>query len=411
MSILAPLEPDVFADVRRRAIFDCFKWDPQVEDVSVLAPYPLVLSRETWVQLAAWAEALAGETLAAEAELVGRPDLHRDLALPWGIRRALREAGRIGASPGCARVMRFDFHPTDEGWRVSEVNSDVPGGFVEAGGYSRLIASHYPGYELTTDPAQRWAEAVARAVPPGAVVALVHATAYTDDRQVMLFLSQYMERLGVRCRLVAPDLVDWDEVAAVVRFFPGEWLVNLPRRCGWRRFFAGAPVPVCNPATALLTQSKRLPVVWDRLRTPMPAWRTLLPETRDPREVRWQGAEEWVVKPALGRVGDAIGIAGVTTGKEMAKIARAARWHPRQWVAQRRFRIRPVASPDGPLYPCVGVYTVDGQAAGVYGRVSANPIINHLARDTAVLLRREPAGGHSAAGQGNWGEAEGVNVR
>ena len=31
------------------------------------------------------------------------------------------------------RLMRYDFHPTvGGGWAVSEVNSDVPGGFAEA---------------------------------------------------------------------------------------------------------------------------------------------------------------------------------------------------------------------------------------------------------------------------------------
>ena len=31
------------------------------------------------------------------------------------------------------RLMRYDFHPTIDGkWAVSEVNSDVPGGFAES---------------------------------------------------------------------------------------------------------------------------------------------------------------------------------------------------------------------------------------------------------------------------------------
>jgi hypothetical protein len=45
------IAPDRFAGVRRQAIFECCKWDPQVEDVATLAPYPLVLRRETWTEL------------------------------------------------------------------------------------------------------------------------------------------------------------------------------------------------------------------------------------------------------------------------------------------------------------------------------------------------------------------------
>ncbi len=35
--------------------------------------------------------------------------------------------------------------------------------------------------------------------------------------------------------------------------------------------------------------------------------------TRDPRDVPWQKDTNWVLKPAMGRVGESIGLAGVTT--------------------------------------------------------------------------------------------------
>ena len=41
--VLEELEADPFAALRRQAIFDCCKWDPQVEDVATLAPFPIVL--------------------------------------------------------------------------------------------------------------------------------------------------------------------------------------------------------------------------------------------------------------------------------------------------------------------------------------------------------------------------------
>ncbi len=85
-----PLAPEPFARLRRRAIFECCKWDPQVEDVSTVAPFPLALTREAWNEIAALAERLAAETLAAEEELLRRPELHRELGLPWAVRRALR---------------------------------------------------------------------------------------------------------------------------------------------------------------------------------------------------------------------------------------------------------------------------------------------------------------------------------
>jgi glutathionylspermidine synthase len=407
-----PVEPDVFARVRRRAIFDCCKWDPQVEDVATLAPFPLVLRRDAWSEIAGLAERLAAEAAAAESELLRRPELHRALGLPGAVRRALAAARTRGASPGLARVLRFDFHWTADGWRISEANTDVPGGFNEGSGFARLMSAHYPGTEPTGDPAGRLAEAVAAATAPGAAVVLVHATAYTDDRQVMVFLAREIEARGRRAVLAAPDHLRWrdgraamasgwfaGEAAAVVRFFPAEWLPNLPRACGWRHFFRGARTPVSNPAAALLTQSKRFPLVWDRLAAALPTWRGLLPETRDPRDADWRRDSGWVLKPALGRVGAGIGLAGATTEKEWQPIRKDVRWSPGWWAAQRRFEAVPLRVGGEPFFPCVGVYTVDGRAAGAYGRLARRPLIDHLAQDAAVLLapRQEAPHGLVAA--------------
>ncbi|HVG06498.1 MAG TPA: glutathionylspermidine synthase, partial [Thermoanaerobaculia bacterium] len=179
-----PVDPAEHARLRRRAIFECCKWDPQVEDVSTVAPFPLMLRRAAWEEITSLSETLAAEAIAAEEELARRPDLHRELGLPFSVRRALRHGS---PPPGIARVLRFDFHWTTEGWRISEANTDVPGGFNEASGFARLLAPSFPGSEPAGDPAGCLAEAIASAAPPGGAVALIHATAYTDDRQVMVF--------------------------------------------------------------------------------------------------------------------------------------------------------------------------------------------------------------------------------
>jgi glutathionylspermidine synthase len=171
-----------------------------------------------------------------------------------------------------------------------------------------------------------------------------------------------------------------------VRFFPAEWLPNLPSACGWPHFFHGGSTPVSNPASAILTQSKRFPLTWDALRTPMPTWRALLPETRDPREVRWRDGDEWVLKPALGRVGEDIGLRGVIEAKQWRRLARDVRWFPAGWAAQRRFITTPFRARGVDLYPSVGIYTIDGRAAGAYGRIADRPLIDGRARDAAVLV-------------------------
>lgn len=394
----APLDPRDFATLRRRAIFECNKWDPQMEDESAIASHPLVLHEAAWRELSTVAERLAAETLAAEAELAERPELHAMLGLPRAVRRALSDARRRAPSRGIARLIRFDFHWTTDGWRISEANTDVPGGLNEASGFARLFAPWYPAAHAVGDPVADYAEALIACAAPGDCVALVHATAYTDDRQVMTYLARALESRGVHAVLVSPAQLSWDagcaafacewatgDVDAIVRFFPGEWLPNLPWRTGWHCFFGGARTPLSNPAVALLTQSKRFPLVWDVLRTPLPTWRALLPETRDPRDCPWRQSDEWVLKPSLGRVGEDVGMRGVIAPKEWRSLSRSVRWHPRRWVAQRRFEAVPLEHDGTSAYPCVGVYTIDGRAAGAYGRLARRPLIDWRAQDMAVM--------------------------
>lgn len=392
-----PLPSNVLSVVRRRAIFDCCKWDPQVEDVCTISDVPLVLDASAWRELTASAEALAREVAAAEDELRSRPELHARLGLPRAVVRALRRGGpSVGGK--AIRFVRFDFHLTPAGWRISEANTDVPGGLNEASGLPHVIAPYFPGTAPVGDVAARYADAVLDAANCRHV-ALVHATAYTDDRQVLAYLGKKLAARGVRSSLVSPAHLRWrdgratlvtesssGDVDAVVRFFPAEWMPDLPGGCGWPSFFADTSTPVSNAATAILTQSKRFPLVWDSLRTRLDTWRALLPETFDPREVHWRGSDDWVLKPALGRVGEDIGIGGITPSKELERIAKSVRRHPDYWVAQRRFEATPVNIGRRPRYPSVGVYTVDGRVAGAYGRIAERPLIDARARDAAVLL-------------------------
>ncbi len=401
------------AALRSHLIFDCGKLDPQCEDVDVLARYPVVLERAEWEELAAVAERLASETLNAERELLARPDLQRELGLARSILGAL---GAAEVSDDAPRCLRFDFHPTTEDWRLSEVNSDVPGGFIEASGLARAMAERYEGSEPAGDPAGALVHAVLRGCG-GGEIGLVHATAYTDDRQVMAFLARRFETAGAHGRLLAPDQIAWIDghaaaitagapapLDALVRFYPAEWLPLLPRASGWRWYFQGAVLQT-NPPSALLTQSKRFPLVWDRLSTRMEAWRAALPETRDPRDTGRLDGDEWVLKPALGRVGDGVGIRGVVGGRDWRRIRREARSHPRHWAAQRRFEPLPLHTPDGPRNPCIGVFVIDGRACGAYGRIAERPLIDARSQDVAVLLAasapdglaREKGGAHGRA--------------
>ena len=396
------LSPRDSRELRRELVFRCGKWDPQTGDHPAWVDFPIVLSKATWSELTRLAETLAEETLAVEQRILASPRACALLGLPRAVRRALWASG--APAPEMFRVMRFDFHPTEEGFCVSEVNSDVPGGFIEASALTRLFVQHFSDCELGADPLFALGDAFEVRLERGARIGLVHATAYTDDRQVMLALAQSLRAKDFDPVLLSPENLAWDEGRAVsraswrsgrldalFRFFPAEWLPNLGGRSGYETFFRGARTPACNPAWALISQSKRLAVAARAIDAFPEIWAALQPETRDPRTVPADDRDQWVLKPALGRVGDSIGRRGLTPPKELKAIERAARWFPGEWAAQRWFRAVPLESPHGLVYPCFGVFVVDGRAAGVYGRLSPRPLIDATAQDVPVLVRRDVA--------------------
>src|SRR5688572_33502345 len=150
--------------------------------------------------------------------------------------------------------------------------------------------------------------------------------------------------------------MDYSTVDAIVRFFPVEWLPNLPSACGGHAAYADADLAIAVAGDARS------------------------------REVPWSDNEEWVLKPALGRVGEDIGMSGVTEAKQLKRVSRNVRWFPSGWAAQRRFAATAFRVREKDLYPSVGIYTIDGHAAGAYGRIAERPLIDGRARDAAVLV-------------------------
>jgi len=396
------IEPRTFAGIRRRAVLDGCKWDPQVGDVSTLAPFPLLMRAGVWRRLATWADQLTTETLAAEMEVLEKPQLLDHLGLPRSLCKVLKGAGPLTSA--AARAMRFDFHFTKEGWRISEVNSDVPGGFTESSFFTSMIAAQCPTLRTAGDPAGAWLNAVMRAAGGRGVVVLLAAPGYMEDQQIMAFLAARLRERGCQACLANPTQIAWRDGAAhlktswhcgpagaLVRFYQGEWLARLPKRFAWEHFFRGGRTPIANPGVAVISESKRLPLLWDRLRTSMQTWRTLLPETRELREAPWHDDEGWLVKSALSNTGDDVSIRALLTPREWRAVRWAAHLHPGRWLAQRRFESLPIETPVGSMHACVGVYTIDGRAAGAYGRLAHKPVIDYAAVDAALLLEGDDA--------------------
>lgn len=393
---LACVPPEHYTQYRYDVIFRAYKWDPQVEDQNTVARHVLLISAETARQLHDWARQLARETLQAEQALLQNLSLAKNLGLPPAVLHACKQIkGYVNEQH--VRLMRFDFHPTATGWAVSEVNSDVPGGFAEASVWPSIAQQFFPYCAPGENTAQHLLQAFKHRLKPGARIAFVHATSYADDRQVMQFLSDFFEEQNFCTFLTAPDHIRWKDAKAwstaqgqegnidgIVRFFPVEWLPNLPRKTNWKGYFQNETV-ACNHPSVILTQSKRLPLVWDKLGLDLPAWKMLLPETTAYPGGR--APKGWIFKPALGRVGEGISIAEAITVQEKKKIEKSARRQKDDWVLQETFISQPVPAQSGEAFHlCIGVFTVDGESAGFYARISEYPRIDAKARDIPVLV-------------------------
>jgi Glutathionylspermidine synthase len=399
--MLVSIPEKEYSDYRYEVIFKAYKWDPQVGDNNTIARHAILIKQETANLLGRLAEQLSQETMLMEEALINRTDCAKELGLPPKIMKAMPLLSGYRRDRN-VRLMRFDFHYTKTGWMISEVNSDVPGGLAEAsvlpGIACRYIAGGMPGKNTADVMIEAFK---AKAVTQGRI-AFVHATSYADDRQVMQFLGDCFDANGFSSVYAAPDQITWNnceavcivegqegKVDAIMRFFPLEWLANLPRNVKWQRYF-DSEVLCCNHPAAMLTQSKRLPLVWDKLGIDLPAWKSLLPETVDPKAVRRE-LDGWIYKPALGRVGGGISIKGAITEKERKAIEKSARRFPNDWVAQRMFQSIPVHAPDSNngYHICIGVFTVDGKSAGFYARMSELARIDENAQDVPVLIVKE----------------------
>lgn len=344
------------------------KWDLHVRGRGTVASGAIVLSREEHETLVA-----ASEALWARAAALGQPE---GLGVPDGLRRLLGGRG--------ARVTRLDWFLTDDGWRVSEMNDDVPGGYNDALGLPALFADAADEKGLVVEG--DLPDALTRALP-GQRVGFVYATAYAEDLQVVRLLADLVEAEGREVVLASPAHLDADgtlageRVDSLYRFFPSEWFPLLPNVDAWEAAVRRG-TPIVSPFEAAWTQSKLLFTLLDDPH---------VPETRpfdaDSRALAESRQEDWVLKPAFGRMGE-----GVVLGADVSRAAwrdalASAAHRGRPYALQRRFVPRPLeVAPGVTRTPCIGVYLVDGLFAGYYARTSERRVVAYDAANVLALV-------------------------
>lgn len=400
---LIPIPEDKYDEYRLKLMFDCYKWDPQFEDHNTVAKHALVLSHAEYLELKKLTESMDSETIAAEEFLNKHVELAKPLHLSKKIHKEILSMSNYDPTKHI-RLMRYDFHPVvGGGWAVSEVNSDVPGGFAEASMWPPVAMNALSDYGYSyIDFGQMMVDAIKAKVKPGGRIMMVHCTCYSDDRQVMQYLGDKLQTNGFQIIQGAADHIRFENnkaisildgntgpLDAIIRFNPLEWVKDIKPK-HWAGYFNTETVS-CNHPIALFAQTKRFPFVWDVLEQngiSMATWRSLLPETMNVKDAK--GKDGFIYKPVYGRVGENIGIKEACSDKEYKQIMLGVSLFPRKYLAQKRFVSKPLFGADGQEYHvCVGSYTINGKHAGFYARINNAPRIDSNAADIAVLIEGE----------------------
>ena len=399
---LVPIPKEKYNEYRINLMFDAYKWDPQFLDNNTIAKYALVLTNEEHQELKELTEKLDKETRQAEEMINNNLKFSKKLKLPEKIRQEIKKMENYIPQKHI-RLMRYDFHPTEgQKWHISEVNSDVPGGFAEASIMPQIAIN-------TLNKNKYWyidfgdilINNIKEKISPKGTIMLVHCTSYSDDRQVMQFLGDRLQKIGFNIIYGAADHIRFKnkqaysilygntgKVDCIVRFTPLEWLIEIKPK-HWQGYFDTITTS-CNHPIAIFAQTKRFPLVWDILEkegVKLDTWRRMLPETIEVKDVK--GKDEYIFKPACGRVGEKISIKEACTDDEYEKIIKDVKKHPSKYVAQKKFQSKKLLGENGEsFHVCIGSYSIEGRHAGYYARISNLPRIDSNAADIPVLIER-----------------------
>lgn len=399
---LVSIPSEKFADYRLDAIFDCYKWDPQFLDSNTLAKHALIITESEYRELAKLTEELDFETRKAEEFLNNNLEFIKPLKLPKKLSCKLKKMANYDSHKNI-RLTRYDFHKTiDDKWVISEVNSDVPGGFAEASLLPKLAIKYLNDNKyFSIDFGEKLATAISEKIKPNGNIMFVHCTSYSDDRQVMQFIGDKMESLGFHALYGAADHLEFinketfsildghkEKIDCILRFTPLEWLKDM-KKTNWDGYF-NTITPSCNHPIAIFAQTKRFPFVFKVLEEHnlnFNTWKKLLPKTIEVKDLK--GKSNYIYKPVWGRVGEKIAIREAISEEEYKKIIKDVRWHKNKYIAQKKFNSKAIKSPEQEeFHVCLGSYAIDSKHAGFYARISKKNLIDSEACDIPVLIER-----------------------
>jgi len=389
---LAPLpiaDPLALPDLARSLQYEHLVWDAFVAGKRRVDLHPLVLSEAAHAEakrVAVRAVELVARAGATEEErrlYKLHPDIERLAA-------AARAAGDLGS------LARVDLLLREDGRFVAcEVNADCPGGYNETVALPRLArsAGMRRGFD-PTDIAPRLADRlVALSGGPGSprgAIALVYATAWAEDLQVVAFLERLVRERGgrpIRAPVTAlsgaPLAIGGERIAVLYRFYPLEYLAEMPNVGDLVRATERGELRSLSSFASIHAQSK-LAMARAPVNDVFPE--TIAFEDAD-HEALVRDRKDWVLKRDLSRVGDHVIVGAMLESEDEMRaavrdVADVERHDGDVWIAQRFVPQRSIATPWGPRLVTLGAYVLDGAFAGYFARITRD---SHCSHDALVL--------------------------
>lgn len=382
-------------------------WDSMSVSHPPFLSEPFCLSRYDHEFLVKTAERMHPLMIQARQRIADDPDKMHSLGLDLWTQQAIAQELDAGSLRPGIEIARYDFFKTlDGGWRISEINNDVPSGFNESSFMHEGVLKTWQGmgkYEFGVPATHHFV----KALKAGDIrsLAMLYGTAYAEDLQVCLFLKDHLETSSVQVTLASPSHLRasrgkatiWgQEVDSIYRIYPAEWFSALPNRDEWMRALRLKNLQMINPLSTIISQSKNFFSLlhankndlfttedWGSIRRFIPYTE---PFASEKISAYSEDKDRWVLKPIFGRMGYDIAVGKLLSVEQWEKSLSQASKKPEQYCVQECFDIAPVRFSFANSYLCVGVFVINGRFSGYFTRASLTPLTTYEAMDVATVI-------------------------
>lgn len=387
---------------RNYLIFDAYVSGERRVDL-----HPIVLSAQQHAQ----AVHCAQTTARLVSDIASRAHDSPQEAAQYGFSPAVRRLAAASHSAGDRHFLyRIDLLYGVDGFRACEINADCPGGHNEALGLPLLAqaAGFWSGHN-PTKVVSALCDTLSEMRRGDGTIALIYATAYAEDLQVCALIHRELRRRGVPAILASPTVlrragqglrVGKERVSVLYRYFPTEYMEGQRNLSAIADAVASGHVRTLSNFGEIYTQSKlafaRVHALSDSLTEQQRAGLHYLPQTYavtdlDAALVHSQ-RPNWVLKRALGRVGEEVFVGSLLRDEDWKQVIEKARLEHESgeaWVLQSFVPQRPIESPYGPLLMTLGAYVLDGEFCGYFARVTPESHASHSALCLPVFVKSD----------------------